>query len=87
MDIIPDIIPNLPKSQRSGIKQAVHFNEGIDCSGEHSYQVFLANPMKTQGEEISKYFHGGKRRPHSGQWTKRDTNSSLDWRSKYYFPT
>ena len=31
---------NLPKSQRSGIKQAVHFNEGIDCSAEHSYQVW-----------------------------------------------
>ena len=30
---------NLPKSQRSGIKQTVHFNEGIDCSAEHSYQV------------------------------------------------
>ena len=30
---------NLPKSQRSGIKQAVHFNEGIDFSAEHSYQM------------------------------------------------
>ena len=31
---------NFPKSQSSEIKQAVHFNEGIDCSAEHSYQVW-----------------------------------------------
>ena len=31
---------NLPTSERSGIKQVVHFNEGIDCSAEHSYQVW-----------------------------------------------
>ena len=37
---------NLPKSQRSGIKQAVHFSEGIDCSA-NIHTKFEQNPRWT----------------------------------------
>ena len=39
---------------------------------------FQQHPMKTLGEAISNYFHGGQWRADAGQWPKKDTNSSLD---------
>ena len=54
--LVMGIFPNLPKIQRSEIKQAVHFNKGIDCSGEHSYQVWTksdGNPRRSDFKIIS----------------------------------
>ena len=78
-----DIIPNLSKSLRCGIKQAVHFNEDSDFSGD-IHTKFEQNPMKTQGEDISKYFRGGQWRPDAD--SGRNRIPIVRW-SKYYFPS
>ena len=49
---------------------------------ENMHTKFDQYPMKTLGEAISNYLHGGQWRADVGQWSKKDITSLLDGRSK-----
>ena len=74
-----DIFLNLPKEVKLN-KLFISMKALVAL--EYIHTKFEQNPMKTQ-EEISIDFQGGQWRPDTGQWTKKDTNSSLEWRSKW----